>query len=454
MLKINQILRQVSIGRYKNFHLGSKSNVEQRLGVNLKMQIHEKAGIISLNRPTQLNALNLKMKRDLRMELENYLYRYNSPEYAWQKHLSPKCDFILLNSTVQQAFCAGGDVIELYDQITAGFDNPEKGEKGWREALESVWLEYQLCHDIANLPIPAVAVISGIVMGGGAGISMNCPYKIATEKTVFAMPETKIGFFPDAGASYFLNRLRVKDDDESKQYYPNLAMWMALCAVQIRAYDTFLTGIATHYVHSKYINEMQADLVYLNNENDNIAEDIESVLNHYHNLTLEEIDEDENRDLSFIDNMPVIDEVFSKDSVSEMKLALQNISSSSENENSTDYTESQRDFAEGTLQLLENKSPTSLELTQIIMNAGKEPDFTLDDALKIDWSIAINCMQEFDMIEGIRSLLIEKNYQPKWMPLDENLERYFMEQGGFLPGDKRRYINLANGGNVDYEPIF
>lgn len=141
---------------------------------------------IELNRPDKLNSLNGSMARKIFPRL-----------VEWEK--SQLANVIIMKGA-GRAFCAGGDVAALAKQN-------KQGEAGQQESKDYFALEYKLDHLIATYPKPYVAFMDGITMGGGVGLSVHAPFRIATEKTVFAMPETTIGFFPDVGASFFLPRM-------------------------------------------------------------------------------------------------------------------------------------------------------------------------------------------------------------------------------------------------------
>src|SRR5947207_6738808 len=141
---------------------------------------------IELNRPKKLNSLNASMARKIIPRLRE-----------WEK--SDMANVILMSGAGTKAFCAGGDVAALAQQN-------KKGVEGQKESMNYFSLEYQLDHLIATYSKPYIAILDGITMGGGVGLSVHAPFRIATERTVFAMPETTIGFFPDGGGSFFLPR--------------------------------------------------------------------------------------------------------------------------------------------------------------------------------------------------------------------------------------------------------
>jgi 3-hydroxyisobutyryl-CoA hydrolase len=144
-----------------------------------------------------------------------------------------------------RAFCAGGDVAWLAQRN-------REGTEGQQESKDYFALEYKLDHLISTYSKPYVAFIDGITMGGGVGLSLHAPFRIATENTVFAMPETTIGFFPDVGASFFLPRMDGQ-----------LGAYCALTSEQLKGPSVFYAGIATHYIHSSSLPDLEARLAEL-----------------------------------------------------------------------------------------------------------------------------------------------------------------------------------------------
>ena len=174
-------------------------------------------GCILLNRPKQLNALTLPMVNEMKKQIE---------------HCENDKDIkaILVKGAGDVAYCAGGDVKSIRDYCL-------RGEH--KTAMDFFGQEYQLNYKIANCKKPYIALINGVTMGGGVGVSVHGRYRIATEKTLFAMPETAIGFFADVGGSYFLSRLRDK-----------IGIYLVLSGNQLRGQDVKLTCIVTHFVNS------------------------------------------------------------------------------------------------------------------------------------------------------------------------------------------------------------
>src|SRR5882762_10301881 len=175
------------------------------------------AATVTLNRPQALNAFTLAMYR-----------RFDPMLRAWAD--DPDIHAVLIRGDGERAFCAGGDVRAIYE---AG-----RGISGDR-ALTSVffWEEYELIRHIHRYPKPYIAILDGITMGGGAGVSVNGAYRIATERTMLAMPETGIGLFPDVGATRFLNRCPG-----------HVGRYLGLTGARLSAEDALYCGFTTHAV--------------------------------------------------------------------------------------------------------------------------------------------------------------------------------------------------------------
>ena len=171
-------------------------------------------GHVTLNRPKAINALNFDMCRTIIAALQ-----------SWE--FDPEIAAIIIDHSDGRGFCAGGDLRALYENL----------RDGGSEVLDFFRTEYRLDHLLFTLAKPSVCFMDGIVMGGGAGIAMPCRYRVATESTVFAMPETGIGFFPDVGAGWFLSRLPDR-----------IGQWLALTGARLDGADCLRLGLATHYL--------------------------------------------------------------------------------------------------------------------------------------------------------------------------------------------------------------
>ena len=175
-------------------------------------------GLITLNRPDALNALTLKMVREIHPKLK-----------IWENDDEVKT--VAVTATGDRAFCAGGDIRALYDW----------GKSNDKKATGFYYEEYQLNQLIKSYSKPYASFVNGIVMGGGVGVSVHGAFRVAGENYSFAMPETGIGLFPDVGGSFFLSRLRN-----------NVGMYLALTGSRIKSSDAIELGIAEYYIAVSY----------------------------------------------------------------------------------------------------------------------------------------------------------------------------------------------------------
>jgi len=290
---------------------------------------------------------------------------------------------VIIKGSGPKAFCAGGDVAALAE------DNL-KGEEGQQKSTAYFGLEYKLDHLIATYQKPYVAFIDGITMGGGVGLSVHAPFRIATERTVFAMPETTIGFFPDVGASFFLPRMPG-----------GVGTYLALTSEKLKGVNVFYAGVATHYIHSTSLPALERRLAELRfKDYDPLHERLQLI-----NSTIEE----------FCTGLPhdepihiqgelrnAIDRCFGKTSVPEIIAALK-----------AEQGETKQ-WAEKTLATLHQRSPTAVYVTLRQMQLGKE--WTISETFQREHQIASKFMAHPDFTEGVHALLIRKDGKPAWKP--------------------------------------
>jgi len=332
------------------------------------------AGIITLNRPKALNALSLAMVYEIMPRL-----------MKWDEDSSVK--MILIKGIGGKAFCAGGDVRAVADAAKLG----EDVTKFFRE-------EYVLSHKIGTLKTPYVVLMDGITMGGGVGLSVHGKYRVATEKTIFAMPETAIGFFPDVGGGYFLPRLEG-----------SLGLYLALTGKRLRGRDALFAGVATHFVSSELAPELEKTLVSNSN-------DLEGVLSEFHKKSL-----NESETFSLTNVKDKINSIFSAESVDLIFRRLE--------EDGSEWSLKQ-------LEILKKMSPTSMCVTLEQMKRGGSMSF--DDVFKMEYRMSQKFMKEADFHEGVRAVLLDKDNKPSWSPSsindikEEDIQAYF----GNLPADQ------------------
>ncbi|KAG6008061.1 hypothetical protein E4U21_005074 [Claviceps maximensis] len=341
---------------------------------------------VMLNRPKKLNSLNASMIRKIIPRL-----------IEWEK--SDMANVVVMKGG-EKALSAGGDVMALaqYNQ---------EGSEGWKKSADFFGLEYKLDHYIATYQKPYIAFMDGITMGGGAGLSIHAPFRIATEKTVFAMPETAIGFFPDVGASFFLPRMNGA-----------VGTYLALTSDRLTGPNVFYSGVATHYLHSTSLPDLEARLAELRFRDDDSLPTRLAIIND----TLEEfctgLPYDQPMQLRGVVRQ-AIDRCFSKNNITDVVAAL------NEEQGETEG------WAQSTLSTLQQRSPTALHVTLRQMRISRKWDIA--EAFKKEYKIASKFMQHQDFTEGVTALLVRKE-QPQWqfqslddVPLSEDIAKPFLD---------------------------
>ncbi len=309
-----------------------------------------RAGIATLNRPQAYNALTLTMIRGL-----------ETHHLKWAR--SPKIYGVLLRAN-GKAFCAGGDLLELHEQI-------QKGDK--EAALTYLREEYQHCWTLQSFTKPNVALIDGLMMGGGAGICLYGTHRVAGNAFVFSMPETGIGFFPDVGGSYFLPRLKG-----------HVGVYLALTGHSLNAADAYWLGIVTQCIPSDQFGLIEEALAQ--------NEPIDPFLERLHR---------DPGDSELAAKQPVIDHCFSASSIEEILSRLRGLS------------DGDADWAKATADILMSRSPLSLKITLRLLRQPKE---SLKSALQTEFRVASRFLDSADLLEGIRATLIDKDRAPSWKP--------------------------------------
>ena len=341
-------------------------------------------GVVTLNRPKALNALNLSMIRSIYPQVK-----------AWEE--DPSITMILIKGAGEKAFCAGGDVRAV----------TESGKRGDSLCEEFFKEEYTLNNAIGTMPFPWVAFIDGITMGGGVGLSVHGQYRIATERTVFAMPETAIGLFPDVGGGYFLPRLGG-----------NLGIFLALTGFRLKGRDVQKSGVATHFVEAAKLGDLEQELLALQPAS---PQQIATTIQTYHDNT--KIDED--KEFCLLPRMDDIDRLFSGQTMEKI------------------FEDLERDGSEWALQQLatmKKMSPTSMKLTLRLLREGATRD--MQDNFQVEYRLTQHIMKEKDFYEGVRAVLVDRDNAPKWSPsvleavTREKLEWYFSP----LAEDKELYL--------------
>ncbi|KAK5578564.1 hypothetical protein RB653_008236 [Dictyostelium firmibasis] len=328
---------------------------------------------LQLNRPKSLNVLNTNLFVNLNKVFQTY--RDN-----------PKLSLMIIKGN-GRAYCAGGDIKELSQQTRSiGLLFP-------RYFFSK---EYNLDFTAATVNKPRVAIWDGISMGGGLGISIHSPFRIVTEKTTWAMPEVSIGLFPDVGASFFLSRLQ-KDA---------IANYIAITGKSLTGADCIEFGIATHYVHSSKLNDLENKLKSMVHHQDMNL--VESIINEF-------------------SSAPPSAAPLLKDWSQVVKCFSNRFNSMEEIMNELAITNTQ--WSNDIISLIRKKSPTSVKIAfrQIKEGALK----SLEECFFMEFRLAIRSLSNNEFIEGVRSVIIDKDQNPKWDPQtledvsDEYINHYF-----------------------------
>ncbi|WP_040676690.1 enoyl-CoA hydratase/isomerase family protein [Nitratireductor pacificus] len=304
------------------------------------------AGIVTLNRPAALNAVNHRMVRALTRALA-----------AWEADAAVRLVVIRAEG---RAFSAGGDILDIYEAGRAG-DPP----------FDFFADEYRLNAAIARFPKPYVALINGIVMGGGVGVSFHGSHRVMTGNAVFAMPEVGIGFFPDVGGSHFLSRLPG-----------GFGLYLALTGNRIRHGDACAFGLATHSVPADDLPALLRRLCETGDADASLAVDARAVAAETEDAV-----------------MDAIARHFAHDTLDGVLGSL-----------AADGGE----WANAMHATLMARSPTSLRVTFRQIRTGAT--LTMDDCMRMEFRILSRMLVGHDFYEGIRAAIIDKKSTPHWRP--------------------------------------
>ncbi|GAA3145967.1 enoyl-CoA hydratase/isomerase family protein [Streptomyces rectiviolaceus] len=331
--------------------------------------VQGRTGHITLNRPRAINALNHTMVRLMDEALS-----------AWER--ADEISAVLLTGEGARGLCAGGDIRSIHDDIKAG---------GGAASVAFWRAEYRLNARIARFPKPYVAVMDGIVMGGGVGVSAHGSVRIVTERSRIAMPETGIGFVPDVGGTYLLTRTPGE-----------LGTHLALTGSAVGAGDALLCGLADHFVPSERLAEFIAALAD--------AEVGEAVAEYATTAPEGEL----------ADHREWIDACYSADSVEEIVDRL--------------YNSGDR-AAKETAETILGKSPTSLKVTLAALRRARALT-SLEQVLDQEYRVSATAITAPDMVEGIRAQVVDKDRNPRWSPAeltqvtDAEVARHFARRDG------------------------
>jgi len=316
----------------------------------LKVEGH--AGFISLNRPSALHALTLPMVHAMTAAL-----------LEWQDDPAVKC--VVIDHADGRGFCAGGDIAFLRN--SAMNDGGVSGLKFFHD-------EYQLNHLLITYPKPVVAFMDGICMGGGVGISQPARFRVATENTKFAMPETGIGLFPDVGGGWYLSRLEGR-----------VGQFLALTGARITGADCLSLGLATHYLTSNVLAEAKSRVA---------TEDVERIDGILGTLSVTPPDS------KIVETLFQINRHFASDRLEDILASLEGDES---------------EWAMKELATLRSKSPQTCKVAlRQLSESLKLTDFA--DNMAMEYRIASRVLVRPDFAEGVRAVIVDKDNSPKWDP--------------------------------------
>ena len=324
------------------------------------------AGRITLNRPQALHALNEEMCLAMDAALKTWA-------------TDPEIELVVVDHAKDtRGFCAGGDIRML----------AESGAADGSAAQAFFRAEYRLNTRIKNFPKPYVAFMDGVTMGGGVGISVHGSHRVATERTLFAMPETGIGLFPDVGGGWFLPRLG-----------PPLGMWLALTGERLKGGDVCSAGIATNFCESKVVEAVKASAC-------------EGELG-----LLEAMDWDESA--AFEKHLDTMQRTFWKPSVEEIFAAL---------------ADEPDEWSAKQLVTLKTKSPRTLKIAHRQLSLGLQMQ-SFEDNMQMEYRIGSRQVHSHDFQEGVRAVIVDKDNAQKWNPAalngvtDRDLDAVFAPLG-------------------------
>jgi enoyl-CoA hydratase len=313
---------------------------------DIVIRIEGKAGRITLNRPQVLNAVTYDMVRAIAQALDDWVH-------------NDAVRLVMIEGAGERAFCAGGDIQSLYQ---TGRNHPEIGRRFWFD-------EYRLNARIHHYPKPYVAIMDGITMGGGAGISIHGSHRIVTERSTVAMPEASIGFMPDVGST------RVLADAPGE-----IGLYLGLTAARMSAADAIYAGFADMHLPSQRLAELKGMLV----ETGDI-----SMINHFAETPpISALEQSRGR----------IDHIFGRETLKEIVEALEGANGKWEAE---------------TLNALRRVSPFSAAATFEAIHRARQ-SHELEACLATEYRFAWRSLESEDFFEGIRAAVIDKDRKPKW----------------------------------------
>jgi enoyl-CoA hydratase/carnithine racemase len=319
-----------------------------------------------LNNPKTLNALDMDMIEQIWQKL-----------VEWNHDPDNAPTVVMMRGSGDRAFCAGGDIKSIYDGGVNQI-NPNTPREFFAR-------EYIMDYALTKMKPIQVSIWNGIVMGGGVGVSVHSPIRIATEKSVFAMPETGIGFFPDVGGSYFLSHIKGN---------PALGKFLGVSGYRLKSKDLLKWGVATNYIETSKLDKLYED-VAKNTSKTTTLEDIKQIVDAHSDNSVE--------------GEPIPEEtinyIFKPDSMLEIFKRLEEVAEGKQPRLS-------QDKAQKWLSAILRHSPISCCVVVEQIKRGRT--MTLKDVFNMEYGISQAFMELGEFYEGVRALLIDKDNKPSW----------------------------------------
>ncbi len=320
--------------------------------MSIKYSENGNTAIITLNRPNNLNALNYEMI----ISIEECLKNINK---------NKNIKLVIFKGEGDKAFCAGGDVKSFYEEKLTNINKLRKN---------FFYREYKLNYLIKKYKKPIISFVNGICMGGGVGIAMHSSIVIVSENVKFAMPECTIGLFPDVGSSNFLSKLKS-----------NIGLYIALTGKRLVSGDLIELGLANYYVSRNNFKSLEKRLINIKN-----MRSVHKIIDEYSEKTNSSIFPSLNKNINSIFKYNKVEKIISL------------LESSNEI------------WAEEAFKAMNKSSPTSLKISLKQLRLSKYKSFK--DNLIMDYRLSQSCMTGVDFYEGVRSVLVDKDFKPIWSP--------------------------------------
>lgn len=342
----------------------------------LLARVENGVGRLTLNRPEALHALTTDMCRIMTEALSKWA-------------MDETVRYVVLDHAGGRGFCAGGDVRAA----------ARSGRGDGAAAREFFRSEYRLNTLIKRFPKPFISLLDGVVMGGGVGISVHGSHRISTEHTLFAMPETGIGLFPDVGGGWFLPRMGA-------QKYSEVGTWLALTGERLKGADVRASGISTHHVAAADLPALKAELL--------AGGDVEAILRHFDRPVGAP---------SYSEHQEAINRIFGKATLADIAIALKL--------EDTDWAQHQGE-------VLATRSPFSMSVTLRQLREGRKMT-RFEDVMIMEFRLASRICQSHDFLEGVRAVLDDKDYEPHWLPQSIGGVRAQSVEALFAPLERELY---------------